>query len=216
MILLIMGLPGAGKGTQADLIVEKYNLAHLSTGNLFRDTIASDSPLSAELKAILDAGNLVPDELTIKMLKAETQKEKYANGYLLDGFPRTVDQAKFLQQMLTEEGKKIDGIISIELSEDTILSRLTGRLTCPNCQATYHEVILPPIVEGICDKCQTKLEVRKDDTVESIKNRLEVAKNQTLPVIDYFKETNELIYAVDANDKDPQTIFSEITAMIGN
>ncbi len=214
MISLIMGLPGAGKGTQAELIIEKYGIKHVSTGNIFRAAIASESDLGKELASYMDAGNLVPDELTISILKEELSKPMYKAGFLLDGFPRTKVQAEYLNKMLEEMELNLDNIIYVNVDESEIMSRLTGRLTCPDCGASYHKVNVPPKREGICDKCGATLITRKDDTQESVKNRLEVAKSQTMPVIEFYEETGKVL-EIDATGKSVEAVFSEITKSIG-
>ncbi|WOO86581.1 adenylate kinase [Mollicutes bacterium LVI A0039] len=214
MISLIMGLPGAGKGTQADLIIEKYGIKHVSTGNIFRSAIAEKTALGTELASYMDQGNLVPDELTINILKEELSKDEYKVGFLLDGFPRTKVQAEYLNQMLIDMNLELDNIIYVNVAEEEIMGRLTGRLSCPNCGATYHAVNLPPKVENTCDKCSTQLITRSDDTVESVQNRLEVAKSQTMPVIEFYQESGKVI-EIDASSKSVETVFNEITKSIG-
>ncbi len=213
MISLIMGLPGVGKGTQAELICDEYNIAHLSTGNIFRNTMKGNSVLSKELASYINRGELVPDDLTIKMLKEEISQEKYQSGFLLDGFPRTVEQAKHLNTLLSDMNMKIDNIIFIKLTTEEIMKRLSGRLTCPNCQATYNKYFSQPVEIGICDKCQHQLITREDDNTQSIKKRLSVAKEQTLPVIDYYKEIGKVI-EVEALNKSIDKVFSEIKNMV--
>lgn len=213
MIVLLTGLPGVGKGTQADLIVQKYKIGHLSTGNVFRELMQTESPLSTELKTYINAGNLVPDELTIKVLQEEIKKDKYQNGFLLDGFPRTVKQAEFLDQMLKEENLKLDYVINLYLEDQVIKERLVNRLFCPNCQSTFHKLYLPPKVEGTCDKCGSNLIQREDDKIDKIEQRLKVAKEQTIPVLEYYKEE---VKTIDSDNKDTQTIFKEIEGIIND
>ncbi len=214
MISLIMGLPGAGKGTQADLIIEKYGIKHVSTGNIFRGAIAEGTELGKELASYMNGGNLVPDELTISILKEELSKDEYKAGFLLDGFPRTKPQAEYLNIMLDEMGLNLDNVIYVNVDESEILGRLTGRLTCPNCSASYHIVNVPPKAEGICDKCGSQLITREDDTEESVLNRLEVAKSQTLPVVDFYQNTGKVL-EIDATGKSVEAVFEDITKSIG-
>lgn len=214
MISLIMGLPGAGKGTQADLIIEKYGIEHVSTGNIFRGAIAEGTDLGKELASYMNGGNLVPDELTISILKEELSKDKYKAGFLLDGFPRTKVQAEYLNKMLEEMNLELDNIIYVNVAEDEIMGRLTGRLTCPNCGTSYHAVNVPPKVENTCDKCGNELITRADDTVESVTNRLEVAKSQTMPVIEFYENTGKVI-EIEASSKSVEAVFEEITKSIG-
>lgn len=208
MNYIIMGLPGVGKGTQADIITKEYNVVHLSTGNMFREFKNSETDLGKELAGYLDSGNLVPDELTIKLLKAEISKPEYENGFLLDGFPRNKEQAQFLDQLMVEMGKKIDKVIYLSSDEETVVKRISGRLTCPNCQATYHR----DNIEGdSCLKCQTKLITREDDKPEKVRVRLKLAKEQTLPVIDFYK-AKELVLTIETNDLSIEEVFNEIKA----
>lgn len=214
MISLIMGLPGAGKGTQADLIIEKYGIKHVSTGNIFRAAIAEGTDLGKELASYMDSGNLVPDELTINILKAELSKDEYKAGFLLDGFPRTTVQAEHLNEMLIDMNLNLDNIIYVNVAEDEIMGRLIGRLTCPNCGSTYHKTNVPPKVENICDKCGSKLITRADDTVESVMKRLDVAKSQTIPVVDFYRKSGKVL-EIEASGKSVANVFSEITKSIG-
>lgn len=211
MIILLTGLPGVGKGTQADKIVDKYSIKHLSTGNIFRELMSKDGELSKELNSYISQGSLVPDELTIKILKEEISKKEYENGFLLDGFPRTVNQAKFLDELLVEEDLKLDYIFNLFLEEETIKDRLVNRLFCPNCQTTFHKTLIPPKVDGICDNCNSKLIQREDDKIEKIEERLKVANEQTLPVIKYY---GDKVITIDINDKNSSEVFNEIEGLI--
>lgn len=213
MIILITGLPGVGKGTQSDFIVEKYKIKHLSTGNVFRNLMKENNELSQELNTYISQGKLVPDELTIKILSKEIEKPEYQNGFLLDGFPRTENQAKFLDKLLAEKKLNLDYIINLHLNENIIKERLTGRLFCPNCQTTYHKINMPPKVAGICDKCQTSLIQREDDKIEKIEKRLEVAQEQTIPVLEYY---NEKLITIDTNQKSSTEVFNLIKEVIND
>ncbi len=210
MIILLTGLPGVGKGTQADKIVEKYNVKHLATGNIFRALMSQESELANELNSYISQGNLVPDELTIKILSEEMSKHD-VEGFLFDGFPRTVKQAEFLDELLKEKGLNLDYVINLELDEEIIKDRLVNRLFCPCCQATYHKTLMPPKVEGKCDKCGTDLVQREDDKLEKIESRLEVAKKQTLPVIEYY---NDKVSTIDINNKSKEEVFVEIEGIL--
>lgn len=190
MNILITGLPGSGKGTQSELINDFYNIGHLSTGNVFRNQIQNETSLGKELASYMNEGKLVPDELTISILKEEIKLEKYSTGFLLDGFPRTIAQAEFLDQMLADENTKLDLVLELVIDENVIIDRITKRQVCPECGATYHMTSIPSKVEGICDKCGSALIQREDDTVEKVATRLSVAKEQTVPVINYYKEQN--------------------------
>ncbi len=214
MNFLITGLPGVGKGTQSENIEKKYKAKHLSTGNLFRGEIKSGSELGKELSSYMNSGQLVPDELTIKILASEIKKSTYDNGFLLDGFPRTIKQAIFLDEMLDSNGLKLDAVIALHLDENVIINRLTNRLFCPNCQSIFHKLFSPPKVENICDKCGHELEQREDDKMSSVTKRLEVAKNQTLPVIEHYEKT-KLVLNINMNNSDSeQEVFSKITTLV--
>ncbi len=214
MNLIITGLPGVGKGTQADKIVEKYNVKHLSTGNLFRAEIATGSELGLELKGILDAGNLVPDELTIKIFKNEVKKPEYDNGFLLDGFPRTKAQAEALDKMLKEENIILDGVIALELDEEVIIERIVNRLVCLKCGSTYHKIYVKPDVENICDNCGEELHQRADDKLEAVENRLSVAKSQTLPVIEYYENLDAVDFIKMDKSDSTDEVFVKISSVL--
>ncbi len=214
MNLLITGLPGVGKGTQSEYIVEKYGIVHLSTGNLFRNEIGNKTELGIEAKGYIDQGQLVPDELTIKMLEQEIKKDKYQNGFLLDGFPRTIAQAEFLDQMLTENTLNLDGVVALELDEEVIIERLVNRLVCPKCQVTYHKLYVKPEVEWICDKDGTELIQREDDKLESIEKRLAVAKEQTMPVINHYQAQNK-VFTIKMTKSDTEAqVFDKICKVL--
>lgn len=210
MNLLITGLPGVGKGTQSENIEKNYNAKHLSTGDLFRGEIKSESELGLKLADYINKGLLVPDELTIKILKKELSKSQYADGFLLDGFPRTVAQAEFLDQMLLEEGRNLDAVIALDLNEEIITSRLVNRRICSKCGASYHLLYVKPQVDNVCDNCNSELIHRADDTLESIEKRLSVAKEQTLPVIEYYSKKGivKTILIKDSDSKDD--VFNSI------
>ena len=178
MNLVLMGLPGAGKGTQAEKIVETYGIPHISTGDMFRAAIKEGTPLGLQAKQYIDRGDLVPDEVTIGIVRERLSKDDCQNGFLLDGFPRTVAQAEALEAMLTEIGRKLDYVIHIDVRQDVLMERLTGRRICRNCGATYHLVFHPPAQPGVCDKCGGELYQRADDNEATVANRLEVNTNK--------------------------------------
>ena len=186
MNLVVMGLPGAGKGTQADKIVDKYRIPHISTGDMFRAAIKEGTEMGLKAKSFIDKGELVPDEVTIGIVQERLNKEDCADGFLLDGFPRTVAQAEALENTLAEIGKKIDYVINIDVDQDILMERLTGRRICKDCGATYHLIFNPSIEAGICDRCSGELYQREDDNEETVQNRLEVNMRQTKPLIDFY------------------------------
>ena len=174
MNLVLMGLPGAGKGTQAEKIVEKYGIPHISTGDMFRAAIKEGTELGLQAKSFMDQGNLVPDEVTIGIVRERLSKEDCAKGFLLDGFPRTVAQAEALENILSDLNKKIDYVINIDVDKEFLMERLTGRRICKSCGSTYHLVFNPPAKDGVCDRCGGELYQRADDNAETVQNRLEV------------------------------------------
>ena len=209
----MLGAPGAGKGTQAKLIAEKYQIPHISTGDIFRANIQEGTELGMKAKSYMDAGGLVPDELVIDLVVDRLTWEDAKNGYVLDGFPRTIPQAEALTKALAEKGEKIDAAIDIDVPDENIINRMGGRRACVSCGATYHIVNIPPKVEGKCDKCGADLILRDDDKPETVKNRLEVYHEQTQPLIDYYKAEGvlkEVDGTVDMND-----VFNAIVQILG-
>ena len=192
MRAVLLGPPGAGKGTQAVKLVEKYNVPQISTGDIFRKNIKEGTELGKKAQEYMNAGLLVPDELVVDLVKDRLMQEDCANGYLLDGFPRTIFQAEELDKFLAENGQKLDAVINFEVGHDTLIERLTGRRVCKKCGAGFHIKNIPPKVEGICDKCGEKLTIRKDDNPETVKDRLVVYHQQTEPLIAYYRERNLL------------------------
>lgn len=186
MNLILMGLPGAGKGTQAERIVEQYNVPHISTGDMFRQAIKDQTELGVKAKSFMDAGELVPDEVTIGIVRERLSQSDCENGFLLDGFPRTVAQAEALEEMLASMDKKIDYVINIDVPESILMERLTGRRVSPSSGRTYHVIFNPPKVEGICDVDGSELIQRDDDKPETVKKRLEVNIQQAQPLIDFY------------------------------
>ncbi|MBR3308696.1 MAG: adenylate kinase [Lachnospiraceae bacterium] len=213
MKLIMLGAPGAGKGTQAKLIADKYQIPHISTGDIFRANIKDGTELGMKAKSYMDAGGLVPDELVIDLVVDRLTWEDAKNGYVLDGFPRTIPQAEALTKALAEKGEKIDAAIDIDVPDENIINRMGGRRACVACGATYHIVNIPPKVEGKCDKCGADLILRDDDKPETVKNRLEVYHEQTQPLIDYYKAEGvlkEVDGTVDMND-----VFNAIVQILG-
>jgi adenylate kinase len=198
MFLIFLGAPGAGKGTQAAVVADKLGLAHIATGDLFRQAVEKDSELGKSAKAYMDKGTLVPDDVTIKLISERLNEPDCKNGCVFDGFPRTMEQAKALDKMMISRGQVIDKAVYIEVPEKELLKRLTGRWICRKCQAPYHEVNSPPKVRGKCDKCGGELYQRSDDTEATIRERLKVYFAQTTPLLDYYKAAGKLA-AVDGN-----------------
>jgi len=188
MNLILLGPPGAGKGTQATRIIEKYNVPHISTGDIFRENIKNNTPLGQKAQEYMNKGELVPDQLVVDIALDRLGKDDCKNGFLLDGFPRTVFQADALDKFLKDKGKGIDLVINIEVEDKMLIERLDARRVCPTCAATYNVIGMPPKKEGICDKCNDTLIQRKDDKKETVGNRIKVYHEQTSPLIDYYKE----------------------------
>jgi len=206
--LILLGPPGAGKGTQASAIVGKYNIPHISTGDIFRENIKNQTELGEKAKEYMDKGLLVPDELVISIVEDRLQKEDCKNGFLLDGFPRTLNQGETLDSVLSKMGLKLDKVINLEVENEILIERAIGRRICKDCGAVYHIKFTPSKEEGICDNCGGKLYQRDDDTVETVGKRIEVYHKQTEPLIDYYSEKG-LILNIDGS-KDKKLLFEEI------
>lgn len=185
--IILMGPPGAGKGTQAKKIVDGFHLPHISTGDMFREAIAQGTPLGLQAKAIIEAGNLVPDEITIGLVKERLSKDDCANGYLLDGFPRTIPQAEALKVLGPEIGRAVNLVLDITVPDEELITRITGRRVCPKCGASFHVTNMKPQKEGICDRCGAELIQRKDDNADSFSVRLENYYTSTQPLVDFYK-----------------------------
>jgi adenylate kinase len=214
MNILFMGPPGAGKGTQAERIVNKYNLPHISTGDMFRTAMANQTELGMTAKKFIDGGNLVPDDVTIGIVRERLSESDCQNGFLLDGFPRTVEQAKALDTIMADLSKKIEHVINIDVELNALKERLTGRRICKDCGATYHIMFNPPTQANVCDKCGGELYQRKDDNAETVESRLSVYTNQTKPLLDYYQETGKLVNINGLNDID--AVFIAIMEALGS
>lgn len=212
MNIIIMGLPGAGKGTQAAKIIKKYSIPHISTGDMFRLAIKNDTDLGRQAKAFMDQGELVPDEVTVGIVRERLSQSDAKGGFLLDGFPRTVEQAEALNNIMEELGSQIDQTIYVEVPEEELMNRLTGRRICETCGSTYHLVFNPPKTEGICDLDGGKLYQREDDNPETVQNRLEVNTKQTAPLLDFYKDFGVLA-TVDGS-KDIEEVFEEVDEIL--
>ena len=214
MKIVLLGPPGAGKGTQAKSISNRYSIPHISTGDIFRKNISEETPLGIEAKQYIDNGQLVPDEVTINMVKDRLTWEDCKNGYLLDGFPRTVAQAEALQEFLESRDEKLDTALCIEVPSSFILERMTGRRVCLSCGASYHIKFNSPAVDGVCDVCGDNIIQRKDDVEETVKERLDVYERQTQPLIDFYKE-KKLLSTVDGT-KAINEVFEGICNILGS
>ncbi len=212
MKIIMLGAPGAGKGTQAKMIADKYGIPHVSTGDIFRANIKNGTPLGTEAKQYMDKGLLVPDELTVKILLDRVAQEDCKNGYVLDGFPRTIPQAEVLDKALAELGDKIDYAIDVDVPDENIVRRMGGRRACLSCGATYHIEHVPPKKEGICDVCGQPLVLRDDDRPETVQNRLNVYHEQTQPLIDFYQKKG-VLKTVDGT-KDMKDVFADIEAVL--
>lgn len=212
MNVLLMGPPGAGKGTQADLIKDRYPIPHISTGDMFREAVSTGTELGKEAKKYMDSGKLVPDEVTIGIVQERLAQDDCKEGFLLDGFPRTVKQAEALDQVLAKLGKKVEAAINITVPEDILYERMSGRISCRDCKTVYHLKFNPPAKAGICDKCGGELIQRSDDQGDTVKRRLEVYAEQTNPLIEYY-EKQGVLYDIDGN-RDSQAVFADIAKVM--
>ncbi|MBD5487775.1 MAG: adenylate kinase [Lachnospiraceae bacterium] len=212
MKIIMLGAPGAGKGTQAKMIAEKYEIPHVSTGDIFRANIKNGTQLGMEAKQYMDQGLLVPDDLTVKILLDRVAKEDCKNGYVLDGFPRTIPQAEVLDKALSELGDKIDYAINVDVPDENIVRRMGGRRACLSCGATYHIEHVPPKTEGICDSCGQELVLRDDDRPETVQNRLNVYHEQTQPLIEFYSKKG-VLQTVDGT-MDMNDVFEAIVTVL--
>jgi len=213
MKIIMLGAPGAGKGTQAKKIAEKWQVPHISTGDIFRANIKNGTELGKEAKKYMDQGALVPDELTVRILLDRVSEKDCENGYVLDGFPRTIPQAEVLDRELEKRNDAIDYAIDVEVPDEHIIHRMGGRRACLNCGATYHIQYAAPKKEGICDKCQNELVLREDDKPETVKKRLSVYHEQTQPLIAYYNKKG-ILKTVDGT-KDLDTVFQSVVEILG-
>lgn len=212
MKIVMLGAPAAGKGTQAIKIADKYDIPHISTGDIFRANIKGGTELGQKAKSYIDKGELVPDEVTIGMLLDRIAQDDCKNGYVLDGFPRTIPQAESLTEALKSQGDRIDFALNIDVPDEAIIKRMSGRRACPKCGATYHIVYAAPKTENICDKCGTELIIRSDDKPETVKDRLNVYHQQTEPLIAYYK-TAGVLREVDGTQELPK-VFEDVVAIL--
>ena len=213
MKIIMLGAPGAGKGTQAKQIADKYGIPHISTGDIFRANIKEGTQLGKKAKSYMDEGLLVPDELVCELVVDRIQHDDCANGFILDGFPRTIPQAEALTEALEKLGSKIDFALDIDVPDENIIERMSGRRACLNCGATYHIEYAAPKTEGVCDKCGSALVLRDDDQPETVKKRLNVYHEQTQPLIEYYGNAN-VLKEVDGT-QDLEKVFEDITVILG-
>ncbi len=213
MKIIMLGAPGAGKGTQAKQIAGKYSIPHISTGDIFRANIKNGTELGKKAKEYMDKGLLVPDELTCDLVVDRIGQDDCKNGFVLDGFPRTIPQAEALDKALDGLGEKMDFAIDVDVPDESIVKRMSGRRACLDCGATYHIVSIPPKQEGICDACGSKLVLRDDDKPETVQKRLDVYHEQTQPLIDYYKNQG-ILKSVDGT-KPMEEVFSDIVEILG-
>ena len=213
MKIIMLGAPGAGKGTQAKMLAEKYGIPHISTGDIFRANIKNNTELGKKAKGYMDAGQLVPDELVVDLVVDRIKAEDCLKGFILDGFPRTIPQAEALDYALNNQNEKIDYAINVDVPDENIITRMSGRRACVGCGATYHIVYNPTKVEGIRDACGQNLILREDDKPETVKKRLEVYHEQTQPLIDHY-EAKGVLLTVDGT-QDINDVFAAITKVLG-
>lgn len=212
MKIIMLGAPGAGKGTQAKRIAAEYSIPHISTGDIFRANIRDNTELGKKAKEYMDKGLLVPDELTCDLVMKRTSEDDCKDGFVLDGFPRTIPQAEALTKAMEERGLSMDAAVDVEVPDENIIGRMAGRRFCPKCGATYHLTALPPKKEGVCDNDGENLIIRDDDKEETVKNRLSVYHKETQPLIDYYKKA-QILKTVDGT-KSADEVFEEIKAVL--
>ena len=213
MKIIMLGAPGAGKGTQAKQIADKYQIPHISTGDIFRANIKEGTELGTKAKTYMDQGLLVPDELVVELVADRIVKDDCKNGFVLDGFPRTIPQAEALDEALAKIGEKMDYAVDVDVPDENIINRMGGRRACVNCGSTYHIVNIPTKVEGICDKCGKEVILRDDDKPDTVQKRLHVYHEQTQPLIDYYKNQG-ILRSVDGT-RPMDTVFADIVEILG-
>ena len=214
MNIILMGPPGAGKGTQAEFIKAAFPIPHISTGDMFREAVSNGTTMGVEAKKYMDAGKLVPDEVTIGVVEERLAKADCNQGFLLDGFPRTIPQAEALDRVLAKLGKKVEVALDISVPDEILLARMSGRVSCVDCKAVYNTKFNPSEKEGICGKCGGALVQRSDDKEETVKNRLKVYKEQTQPLIDYYAAQGNM-KTVDGN-RDTKVVFQDVKGVLEN
>lgn len=215
MDLILLGLPGAGKGTQAERIVKEFNVPHISTGDMFRAALKNETPLGLEAKKYMDAGELVPDEVTNNIVKERLQEDDVKDGFLLDGYPRTLNQSEALKANLQEIGRDLDAVIYLNVPKEVLVERLAGRYICSECGATYHKLNNPTKVEGVCDTCgSTEFYQREDDKPETVEKRIQVNEEQTQKLVKFYQDEDVLV-EFDGN-RDHEEVFAEIQELLND
>ncbi|QJS95519.1 adenylate kinase [Dolosigranulum pigrum] len=213
MNLYLLGLPGAGKGTQASRIQEALDIPHISTGDMFRAAMKNETPLGKKAKSFMDAGDLVPDEVTNGIVAERLDQDDTTDGFLLDGFPRTIPQAEVLEQILSDQDRQLDAAIYIKVDKSILMERLTGRFICSNCGETYHKLYNPPQEDGVCDVCGgTEFHQRDDDKPETVKKRIEVNEEQTNALVDFYQEKG-ILRVIDGQQA-PDDVFADIQQIL--
>lgn len=212
--LILLGPPGAGKGTQAARICQKYSIPHISTGDIFRRHIKEGTEFGKKAQEYMNKGELVPDDLVLEIAEARLTEEDCKNGFLLDGFPRTVNQAEQLDKFLNEKNLRIDKVLDIKVDKEVLMTRLIGRRVCRSCGATYHVINMPPEKEGVCDVCGGELYQRSDDTAATVENRIEVYNAQTMPLVAYFEKLGNIAH-IDGS-KGLDDVLSDIVSVLGD
>lgn len=213
-IIVLLGPPGAGKGTQATRISAKYGIPHISTGDIFRSNVKEGTPLGKKAAEYMDQGHLVPDELVCDLVEDRVSRDDCKNGFLLDGFPRTLFQARHFDDYLRRSGRELTVVLDMQVGQEVLLPRMVGRRVCKNCGKTYHITNMPPQKEGVCDVCGGEVYQRADDTKETVLNRFKVYMEQTHPLTEYYQNTGKLITLDGALA--PDTVFGQITALLGD
>lgn len=215
MNIILLGPPGVGKGTHAVKLMEKYNIPQISTGDILRQARAAGTEIGKKAQAFMDAGKLVPDEVIVGVIEDRIKQPDCKNGAIFDGFPRTVEQAKAMDALFTRMKLKLDAVVNLQAGDALLIKRLTGRRGCPKCNANYNVYFGPPKKEGVCDKCASALTQRKDDNEQTIKDRLQVYRDQTAPLIEYYSKRKGLIKTLQTDKNDVETLTRELISLLG-
>ena len=214
MNIILLGPPGAGKGTHSQRLAKDCHFEHISTGDMLRQNVKDGTELGLSAKEYMDDGKLVPDDLIIRMMESKLSTDECLNGFILDGYPRTISQAKALDELLINLNKAIDIIVNLDVSLKEILNRMSGRIGCPNCGAVYHKVNMPPLIENICDICANKLSIRSDDDPDTVSRRFNIYEAQTKPLIEYYVRQNKLVN-IDGSNGGPDGVYQIVKKSVG-